>query len=194
MKLYKELNMNASINSFILHCGEMGSRWGFNRTTGQMAALLLVNEKPLSANDIVESLNISRGNVSMGIKELVSWRLIKVCHIPGERKDYYETTGSIWDMANRVINERKKREIEPTLDLLATSLNLKAEDAQSKYAQQKMQELHELLSLTANWSDELQKLETTQMKSLMKMGARVSKFLSSKNKLMGGKKAKVDNE
>lgn len=186
--------MNAMIESFVSHCGEMGSRWGFNRTTGQMAALLLVSEKPLSANDIVESLNISRGNVSMGIKELVSWRLIKVCHIPGERKDYYQATGSVWDMANRVINERKKREIEPTLDLLTHNISLELDGEGAEYAQQKMQEMHELLSLTANWADELQKLETAQMKRLMKMGARVSKFLSSKNKLMGGKKAKVDDE
>ena len=73
--------MTPSIERFVMHCGEMGSRWGFNRTIGQMVGLLIVNDEPLTANELAEILNISRGNVSMGIKELQSWRLIQVKHI-----------------------------------------------------------------------------------------------------------------
>ena len=93
--------------TFVMHCGEMGSRWGFNRTIGQMCGLLIITKNPMTANEIADSLSISRGNVSMGIKELQSWQLIKVQHIPGDRKEYYAPAGDIWDMANRVFEERK---------------------------------------------------------------------------------------
>ena len=92
-----------------MHCGEMGSRWGFNRTIGQMVGLLIIHENALTGAQISEALKISRGNVSMGIKELQSWRLIQVQHKPNDRKEYYRPAGSIWELAIRVFEERRKR-------------------------------------------------------------------------------------
>ena len=119
------MQMTPMIESFVMHFGEMGSRWGFNRTVGQMYALLVVCEEPLSAQQIADALSISRGNVSMGLKELQSWRLVQQHHVAGDRKDYYQSAGTVWDMANRVIEERRKREIEPTLSLLRDICSIK---------------------------------------------------------------------
>ena len=107
--------MTAKIESFVMHCGEMGSRWGFNRTVGQMYGLLIIHNESLTAVQISEALNISRGNVSMGIKELQSWRLVQVQHKPKDRKEYYSPAGSIWEMASRVFEERRKREVQNTI-------------------------------------------------------------------------------
>ena len=112
------MKMSPKVEAFVYHFGEMGSKWGFNRTVGQIYALLVVNDQPLNANQIGEALSISRGNVSMGIKELHSWQLINLKHIPGDRKEYYSPKGTIWEMANRVFEERRKREVDPTLTLL----------------------------------------------------------------------------
>lgn len=169
--------MTPIVESFVMHFGEMGSRWGFNRTVGQIYALLVVSEEPLSANDIGDSLNISRGNVSMGLKELQSWRLVQTSHIPGDRKDYYGAAGTIWDMANRVLEERRKREMDPTLSLLRNLMLEKANTDGDKYAQSQLSEIHNLLEQIEKWSTELQKLKPETLQTLMKLGNGVSKVL-----------------
>ena len=78
-------------SAFILHFGEMGSRWGINRTVGQIYALLFLSEEPLCADDIVTTLGFSRSNVSMGLKELQGWNLVTLSHRPGDRRDFYAT-------------------------------------------------------------------------------------------------------
>lgn len=167
-----------------MHCGEMGSRWGFNRTIGQIMGLLIMNESPLSANDLSETLNISRGNVSMGIKELQSWRLVNVQHIPGDRKDYYYPAGSIWELANRVFEERRKREMDPTLSLLRTAMLDDPANNQEAYAQQKMAEMHDLLETITQWASELQTMSPEKLNTLMKLGSGVVKVLDMKDKLL----------
>jgi len=109
------MKMTEMTQSFVLHFGEMGNRWGFNRTVGQILGLIIVNEDMLNAENIAEALSISRGNVSMGLKELQSWRLIKPVHIQGDRKEYYTAMSDIWGMALTVMEERRKREVDPTL-------------------------------------------------------------------------------
>lgn len=179
--------MSEKIQSFVLHCGEMGSRWGFNRTAGQMCGLLLINASPLTANDIASALHISRGNVSMGIKELQSWRLIQVQHKPGDRKEYYAPAGDIWTLANRVFAERRKREIEPTLSMLRDNLLEQPSNDQERYAQEKMHELHHLLETVTQWSSELQTMDPNTLQTLMKLGAAVGKVLDLKDKLISNK-------
>lgn len=178
--------MTPNIERFVMHCGEMGSRWGFNRTIGQMIGLLIVNEEPLTANELAETLNISRGNVSMGIKELQSWRLIQVRHIAGDRKDYYEPAGSIWDLANRVFEERRKREMDPTLSLLRSAMLENPASDKEQYAQDKMLEIHDLLESVTMWAGELQNMSPDKLKTLMKLGSGVGKVLDMKDKLLKG--------
>ncbi|WP_057832278.1 GbsR/MarR family transcriptional regulator [Colwellia sp. TT2012] len=174
----------SKIESFVMHCGEMGSRWGFNRTVGQMYGLLIIYQEPLSAIQISEALNISRGNVSMGIKELQSWRLVQVQHKPKDRKEYYSPAGSIWEMAIRVFEERRKREIDPTLSLLRDNLLTEPTNQQEEYAQKQMHEIHDLLETVTHWASELQRLSPEQLNTLMKLGAGVSKIISLKDKLI----------
>lgn len=187
------MDISAQNQSFVYHFGEMGSRWGFNRTVGQMYALLVISEDPLTANELAAGLNISRGNVSMGIKELHSWQLIHLNHKPGDRKEYYSAIGSVWDMANSVFKERRKREIDPTLSLLRTLVLEKPADKSDEYAQSKMQEIHDLLEMVTEWAAELQRLNPEQLSRLMKLGAGVSKMLSVKDQLFPLKK-KIDSE
>ena len=176
--------MTPKIESFVMHCGEMGSRWGFNRTVGQMYGLLIICEKSLSAIEISETLNISRGNVSMGIKELQSWRLVQVQHKPKDRKEYYLPAGSIWEMAIRVFEERQKREVDPTLSLLRDNLLNEPANEQEQFAQGKMGEIHDLLETITHWAGELQTMNPDKLNTLMKLGAGVSKIIDMKDRFL----------
>lgn len=178
------MQLSPKNETFIMHCGEMGSRWGFNRTVGQMIGLLLISEKPLNAADISDLLNVSRGNVSMGIKELQSWRLIQQHRISGDRKEYYGPAGTIWDLANRVFEERRKREVDPTLSILRDSLMETPQTKEDEYAQDKLQEIHDLLETITQWAAELQRLNPEKLQSLMKLGSGIAKVIDIKDKLL----------
>ncbi len=170
-----------------MHFGEMGSRWGFNRTVGQIFALLVAVDEPLTANDIGDALSISRGNVSMGLKELQSWRLVQVQHKPGDRKDYYHTTGSIWDLANKVFEERRKREMDPTLTLLRDILLETPANSREQDLQGRLREIHDLLEGIMKWTSELQQLSPEKLNTLMKLGSGVGKVLDFKDRLLNKK-------
>lgn len=182
------MNIGPKEQKFIYHFGEMGSKWGINRTVGQIYALLVLNKEPLYADQIAEALSISRGNVSMGVKELQSWRLVKVHHKPGDRKDYYSALSDAWEMARTIFEERRKREIEPTLSLLrdilldSGSAKISEQDA---YAQDRMTEILELLELVTQWSVDLQRIQPDSLRSLMKMGAGVTRILEFKDRAKG---------
>ena len=103
---------------FILHWGEMGTRWGINRTVAQVHALLFISPKPLNADDLVETLGVARSNVSTSLKELQGWGIVKRVHILGDKRDHFESMKDVWDMFWVVLNERKRREIDPTVEML----------------------------------------------------------------------------
>src|SRR3974390_598036 len=103
---------------FILHWGEMGTRWGINRTVAQVHALLFISPKPLNADDIVEALGVARSNVSTSLKELQSWGIVKMTHVLGDKRDHFESMKDVWEMFRVVLNERKRREIDPTMRML----------------------------------------------------------------------------
>ncbi|MCH9692095.1 MAG: transcriptional regulator [Gammaproteobacteria bacterium] len=178
------MNISPQLQAFILHFGEMGNRWGFNRTVGQMLALLTIQSQPLNAEQLSQALRVSRGNVSMGLKELHSWRLITMHHLPGDRKDYYTTTGSIWDMAHTVFEERRKRELEPTLSLLRQLLLNDPQDAQEVEAKEKMLEVYQLLELLDQFANTLSKLKQEDLQRLIKLGSGISKLLELKERLL----------
>lgn len=188
------MNLSPKLEAFVFHFGEMGSRWGFNRTVGQMYALMVVSDKPLNANQMSEALNISRGNVSMGLKELQSWNLIQQNHISGDRKDYFSPRGSIWDMANTVFEERRKREVDPTLSLLRDILLEAPANDSEAYAQERMQEIHDLLETTTQWASELQRLNPDKLSTLMKLGAGVAKVMDIKEQFLGSSDSSDDKK
>lgn len=170
--------------AFILHFGEMGSRWGFNRTVGQILALLVIYETPLNAEQIASALKVSRGNVSMGLKELQSWQLVRMTHQPGDRKDYFSPSGTLWELAQTVFEQRRRREVDPTLTLLRDHLLDTPDNPQDAYGQQQIRELHDLLELLSNWADQLNGLSAPQLKRLMMLGSGVNRLLDLKDKLV----------
>src|SRR5438309_11849066 len=103
---------------FILHWGEMGTRWGINRTVAQIHALLFISPKPLNAEEIAETLSVARSNVSTSLKELQGWGIVKLVHVMGDKRDHFESMKDVWEMFRLVLDERKKREIDPTLHML----------------------------------------------------------------------------
>ena len=171
------MNVTPLKQRFILHFGEMGSRWGINRTVGQIYALLYVSARPLNADDMVQALGLSRSNVSMGLKELQSWRLVRSQHLPDDRREYFSAPEDIWEIFRVLIEERRKREIDPTLTMLRGALMEDAVGDEDRYAVARMSDMLELIELTTKWVDDLQGLAPNTIIQLMKLGGGVSRFL-----------------
>lgn len=184
--------LTGQTRAFVLHFGEMGSRWGFNRTVGQMLALLTVHGEPLNAEQLAEALHVSRGNVSMGLKELQAWRLIELRHRPGDRKDYFTAAGSIWDMARTVFEERRKRELDPTLSLLRQLLLNEPDNERDAAAQEKMRQVYDLLELLDQFANTLSRLDERDLLKLMKLGSGITRLLELREKVKGGVAGKTD--
>src|SRR5438309_7874857 len=108
---------------FVLHWGEMGTRWGINRTVAQIHALLFISPKPLHAEEIAETLNVARSNVSNSLRELQGWRIVKLVHVLGDKRDHFESMKDVWEMFRVVLDERKRREIDPTVAMLEECLS-----------------------------------------------------------------------
>jgi DNA-binding transcriptional regulator GbsR (MarR family) len=178
-------NLTPMIQSCVLHFGEMGSRWGINRTVGQMYALIVLNKDPLCADDIAEALGFSRSNVSMGIKELLSWELIKLQHLQGERREFYSAPGDVWDIAKTLMEQRRKREIDPTLTTLRNLLLETPANSEEEFAQQRMRDMHELIEMLTLWTTEIQRLDSARLMKLSKLGSNIGKVLDMKDKLLG---------
>jgi DNA-binding transcriptional regulator GbsR (MarR family) len=167
---------------FISHFGEMGSRWGINRTVGQIYALLYVSPAPLNADQIVEALGVSRSNVSMGLRELQGWNLVRAKHVPDDRRDHFTTPGDVWEILRVLAEERKKREVDPTLSVLRELLMQKPGSAEERHAQARMAEMHGLIEQLTTWYEEVKRLETERLAQLLALGARVTKLLETKDK------------
>ena len=177
--------MTSLIESFVAHFGEMGSRWGINRTVGQVYALLLVSENALNADEIGEMLNISRSNVSISLKELTAWQIVKLVRRAGDRREYYTTLGSAWDIFKAIAAERRRREVEPTLSMLRQALLASASNDAESYALSRMREMYDLAELANNWFNELQRLSPESLLQLMTLGSKVQKLLALKDRAVG---------
>jgi DNA-binding transcriptional regulator GbsR (MarR family) len=184
------------IQTFVLHFGEMGSRWGVNRTVGQIYALLFLSDRPLNADEIAEALGMSRSNVSMGLKELEAWRLIRKRHLPGDRREYIETPDDIWQILRTLAEERRRREIDPTLSLLRDILLEAPGSAEERHAQAKMREMHDLIELLTGWADDVEKLDNASLARLLALGRGVSRVLDFGSKVtgLGGKKKRSQDD
>ncbi|CAN5264850.1 GbsR/MarR family transcriptional regulator [soil metagenome] len=182
--------MSPLIRSFVAHFGEMGSRWGINRTVGQIYALVYVSMRPLNADDLAEALEFSRSNISMGLKELQAWRLLKLKHLPGDRREYFEAPGDAWETFRTLAEERRRREIEPTLSMLRNALLETPTTNEDRIAQERMRGMHDLIELMTSWFDDVQRMDSQTLAQLMKMGSKVQKLLefTGRIKLVAGVK------
>lgn len=163
--------------SFVAHFGEMGSRWGINRTVGQIYALIFVAVEPLNADEIAERLEFSRSNVSMGLKELQAWRLVQLRHLPGDRREYFQAPSDAWEIFRTLAEERRRREIEPTLSMLRNALLETPTTEEDRIALERMGGMHDLIELTTTWFDDVLSMDHQTLARLMKMGSKVQKVL-----------------
>lgn len=186
--------MTPLVHTFVSHFGEMGSRWGINRTVGQIYALLYVTEQQLHADDIGEKLGISRSNVSIGLKELQAWGLVRLSRIPGDRREYFTSLGDVQEIFRVVAAERRRREIAPTLSVLRESLMVTVKTPDDAFAQERMRAMHDLVDMANSWFDDLQRMSPESMAQLMKMGSKVQKLMRTKDKLFGGAKPADDEQ
>ncbi|KGD96961.1 MULTISPECIES: GbsR/MarR family transcriptional regulator [Rhizobium/Agrobacterium group] len=178
------MNLPPIVQSFVLHFGEMGSRWGINRTVGQIYALLYVSPEPLCADEIVEALGISRSNVSMSLRELQGWNLVLLKHLPGDRRDFFTTPDDVWQILRTLAEERKKREIDPTLSVLREILMQQPAGDDERFAQERMAEMHTLIERLTNWYDDVKQLDTDRLAMLLGLGSKVTKLLEAKDRIV----------
>jgi len=180
------------LQTAVLHFGEMGSRWGINRTVGQIYALLFLSPAPLNADDIAGRLGFSRSNVSIGLKELQAWNLVRHRHLPNDRRDYFTTPDDVWTILRTLVEERKKREVDPTLSMLREAMMQRPATPEERHAQARLKDMHELIELLTGWYGDAQKLETERLIQLLTLGAKVQKLLAFKDRLTGGDGALPD--
>jgi DNA-binding transcriptional regulator GbsR (MarR family) len=171
------------VRSFVGHFGEMGSRWGINRTVGQIYALIFVSPTALNADEIAEQLEFSRSNVSMGLKELQAWRLVQLRHHPGDRREYFDAPTEAWEIFRTLAEERRRREIEPTLSMLRNALLEAPTNEADRVALDRMRGMHDLIELMTTWFDDVQRMDQQTLSKLMKMGSKVQRLLEFTDKV-----------
>jgi DNA-binding transcriptional regulator GbsR (MarR family) len=173
---------------FILHWGEMGTRWGINRTVAQVHALLFLSPKPLQAEEISSTLSVARSNVSNSLRELQGWGVIRVVHVLGDRRDHFESLKNVWEMFRIVSQERKRREIDPTLRVLQECVaDLKRAGNASSYTRERLEEMLEFLTLISSLFDEVVSLPPAALKGMARLRGRLKTLFGGGGK--GGPKA-----
>jgi DNA-binding transcriptional regulator GbsR (MarR family) len=168
---------------FILHWGEMGTRWGVNRTVAQIHALLFLAGRPLTADDIVDTLGVARSNVSNSLKELQSWKLVRVSHLLGDRRDHFTALQDVWEIFRVIVEERKRREIDPTLSVLRECAIEGTQDRElDAAALARMQTTLDFLEMLSAGFDDYRHLSPQTLQRMLKMGGKVARFLGPNDK------------
>jgi DNA-binding transcriptional regulator GbsR (MarR family) len=172
------MTLTPVMTRFILHWGEMGARWGVNRTVAQVHALLYLTPGPLPADEIAETLNVARSNVSTSLKELQSWGLVSVTHVMSDRRDHFAARTDPWEMLVTIMAQRKRREIEPTLLVLKECVaELEADRATPKEARARIENMLGFLTNVTTWFDQMLALPKATVLTLMKLGAKIANFV-----------------
>jgi DNA-binding transcriptional regulator GbsR (MarR family) len=169
------------IEAFILHWGEMGTHWGVNRSVAQIHALLYLADKPLHAEEISDSLRLARSNVSTALKELQAYGIVRRSHVAGDRRDHFVAETDLWDLLMRISAERKRREIDPTLEFLAElKQRIALRENFPAHISDRIGRMHEFIGTLAGWYDQMRRLPKPTLVSLMKLGAKVARFVGVK--------------
>lgn len=163
---------------FILHWGEMGTKWGINRTVAQIHALLFISPKPLHAEEITDTLQVARSNVSTSLKELQGWGIVKRVHVMGDSRDHFESMKDVWEMFRVVLDERKKREIDPTVAMLRECVaEAEKDEATDEYTEDRLRELADFFDVTSGWYAQIRQWPTSALTKFVKLGDKVRKVL-----------------
>jgi DNA-binding transcriptional regulator GbsR (MarR family) len=153
--------LKAARDEFVSQWGALGSQWGINRTMAQIHALLMTVDQPVTTDDLMEQLEISRGNAHSNVKELIAWGLVRTVVIRGERKEYFEAEKDVWEIARTVARERKRREIEPALGVLRDCVEKSREwdSAEAKAFHKQMRQLEEFVSFASKVADQVSSMK-----------------------------------
>lgn len=171
------MKLTPTVEKFVLHWGEMGSRWGINRSVAQIHGLLIVSSNPLTAEEIAETLGIARSNVSTSLKELQSWGVVRIVHKMGDRRDHFESLNDMWEMSLLILRERRRRELDPTTALLRDCVADKAATRDVEgIVRSRLEGLAEFTELTARWCDLAEKLSPTAAKRLAQLSDKIFKL------------------
>jgi DNA-binding transcriptional regulator GbsR (MarR family) len=165
---------------FILHWGEMGTRWGINRTVAQIHALLYLSSKPLSADDIAKTLDVARSNVSTSIRELESWGIVRPVHVLGERREHYESMQDVWEMFRIIMEQRKRREVDPTLQLLRRCLAEVGHGSSEAHTRQRLESMAEFFEGATAAYEEISQVSPQALRGLLGMRSKIRKILRLK--------------
>lgn len=168
--------------AFILHWGEMGSHWGVNRSVSQVHALLYLSDRPLHAEEICETLGLARSNVSNALKELQGYAIVRRQHVSGDRRDHFVADTDLWDMLMKIVVERKKREIDPTLLVLSDlAAQLEGRKDVPAHVRERIGRMHEFMGNLTGWFDDVRRLPKGTLVALMKLGSKVARFIPTRN-------------
>ena len=171
------MSLSPTTERFVLHWGEMGSRWGVNRTVAQIHALLFVLGKPLTAEDIADALGVARSNVSTSLRELANWNLVRMTHVLGDRRDFFETSNDVWELMRIIVRERKLREFDPTVAMLTETVADPVFATEPVEQQKRIRETQALMRDLSGWTNDMLKLEPSILIKLMRLGSKVQRFL-----------------
>jgi DNA-binding transcriptional regulator GbsR (MarR family) len=172
------MQMTPAVEKYVLHWGEMGTRWGTNRTVAQIQALLYLSPKPLRADEIVDLLSVARSNVSTSIRELQSYGLVRMTHILGDRRDYFESLHDVWELFRVIIQQRKQRELNPTLTMLRGCVEeVDGEDQTDQITKERIRNMLEFVETTNSWYEEVSDIPTSTLTKLMALGKKITKLV-----------------
>jgi DNA-binding transcriptional regulator GbsR (MarR family) len=172
------MKLTPAIERYVLHWGEMGTRWGVNRSVAQIHALLYLSPRPLDAEEIAETLAIARSNVSTSLKELQAWRLVQLVHVMGDRRDHFTASKDNWQLLMTIVEERKRREIDPTVAMLRDCVGEGEGDSEiDPEAMARIKGMLEFLETLTKWYDDIKHVPRPALVTLMKMGSKVARLV-----------------
>jgi DNA-binding transcriptional regulator GbsR (MarR family) len=165
------------VEKIVLHWGEMGARWGVNRSVAQIHALLWLTGRPMPAEEIAEALGIARSNVSTSLDELQTYRLVTLVHAIGDRRNFYEAKGDTWDVVQTIVDERKKREIDPTLEVLRAARDLDDPETPPD-VRARVKEMLAFIERMTGWYDQMRRVPRPTLQRLIKLGSGIARLIS----------------
>ena len=175
--------LSAAKKQFVLHWGEMGTRWGISRTVAQIHALLHVSATPLTAEEIAATLSVARSNVSTSLRELQGWGLVRAAHVLGDRRQHFESVKDVWEMFRIIIDQRKRREIDPTLEVLRLCISdLGRSDPKDDHTKQRLQEIYEFYADVEALYNDIRSFPVPTIRGIVKARGAVRKFLTMRSR------------
>jgi len=172
------MQLSPAVEKYVLHWGEMGTRWGTNRTVAQIQALLYLSPEPLRADQIVDALSVARSNVSTSIRELQSYGLVRMTPVLGDRRDYFESLHDVWELFRVIIEQRKQRELNPTLSMLqTTAAEVLEEKDTDPVTKERIQNMLKFVETTSDWYEQIREIPTPVLTKLMKLGQGITKLV-----------------